>query len=337
MRILYDPAPRTTDEIFSAEHARRFFGGHDVVTVDGATRDAAYAEQLPRTEVLISQQPMGRARLDAAPRLRAIFNVETNFLPNIDYEHCFERGIHVLAPSSVFALPVAEIGLGMALSLARGIHDAHGNFVAGNEQYGLAGNAGAELLTGTDIGFIGFGDVGRALCRLLPPFRPRIRVHDPWLPDDYLRRQDVEPATLAEVLRESRLVFVVASVTTDNVHLLNRETLSWMPDGAMLVLLSRAALADFAALAAEADAGRLRVATDVFPEEPVAADDPIRRTAGMLFSAHRAGALRGALQQIGALVLEDLELIARGLPPVSCKRAERETVARLRSKPIEQT
>lgn len=334
MRILYDPDPRTTGEIFDDAHRADFLGRYDVVEVDPKRRDEIYAAELPQAEVLVSQQAMGRDRLDAAPKLRAIFNVETNFLPNIDYDECFRRGIHVLTPASVFALPVAEIGLGMALSLARDIHGAHGDFVAGREKYGLAGNARAELLTGSQIGFVGFGDLGRALFRLLAPFGATIRVFDPWLPDEYLRRLGVRPAPLDEVMADSRAVFVVASVTTESRHLIGREALARMQDGAMLLLLSRAAVADFDGLAAEAGSGRLRIATDVFPEEPVRPDDPLRKVPGVLFSAHRAGALVSALHQIGALMLEDLGQIERGLPPVSCRRAERETVARLRSVPV---
>ena len=125
----------------------------------------------------------------------------------------------------------------------------------------------------------------------------------------------MEPAPFDDVLAESRVIFVTASVTTENTHLFDRDALSQMQDGAMLVLLSRAALADFDALAAEAASGRLRIATDVFPDEPVSADDPIRSVPNVLFSAHRAGALTSALRDIGAYVLEDLSLIARGLPP----------------------
>jgi phosphoglycerate dehydrogenase-like enzyme len=337
MRILFDPDPRTSTEIFSADHRARFYKHFDVIDINPEDRDAEYSTHLPSAEVVISQQPLPKPRLDAAGKLRAIINVETNFLPNIDYAVCFERGIHVLTPASVFALPVAEIGLGMALSLARDIHTAHSAFTDGKEQYGLESNQRAELLSGSQIGFIGFGDLGRALHTLLQPFNATIRAYDPWLPDDYLRRAGVEPAGLQEVLQLSRVVFVVATVTSENQHLFDKNTLAMMPDGAMLILLSRASLADFTALAHEAQTGRLRVATDVFPEEPVAPDDPLRKVPNILFSAHRAGALTHALQQIGALVLEDLDLIARGLPPVSCRRAERETIERLRSQPIEKS
>lgn len=335
MRVLYDPAPRRSDEIFAPDDWARFCDSYDVVEVPAEARAEWYARELPLADVVISQQNMFRDRLDAAPKLRAIVNVETNFLPNVDYAHCFQRGIHVLTPASVFALPVAEMGLGMALSLARGIHSAHGDFVAGCEAYGLEGNTQAELLTGGRIGFLGFGDLGRALHRLLAPFGARVQVHDPWLPDGHLRRQGVEPVGLDRLLRENRVVFVVAAVTSENSHLLNADRLAMMPDGAMLILLSRAALLDFTAMAQEAATGRLRFATDVFPEEPVSHDDPIRQVPGILFSAHRAGALTHALQQIGALVLEDLGQIARGLPPIACRRAEPETVGRLRSKPVD--
>jgi len=337
MRVLYDPDPRQTDEIFSADDRERFFSDFDVIEIDPAEREAAYERYLPEADIIISQQAMEADRLARAAKLKALINVETNFLPNVDYDACLRRGVHVLTPASVFALPVAEMGLCMALSLARGVHSSHNDFLSANEKYGLEGNMDAELLTGSRIGFVGFGDLGRALHKLLAPFQANVSAFDPWLPDNHLRRLGVEPASLDDLLRQSRVVFVVASITTENAHLLDAEKLSMMQEQAMLVLLSRAAIADFEALANAASSGRLRIATDVFPEEPVAADDPIRKVPGILFSAHRAGALTSALQQIGALVLEDMSQIAKGLPPVACRRAEPETVGRLRSKPIETT
>ena len=337
MRILFDPDPRAAPDIFTPADLDTFFNTYDVVAWQGEDRDVFYRKHLPDADVVISQQPMEKARLDLARRLRCIINVETNFLPNVDYEACFQRGIHVIAPSSVFAAPVAEIGLGMALSLARGIHTAHGDFIAGRELYGLEGNQQAELLAGADVGFVGFGDLGRSLHRLLAGFQPKVRAFDPWLPDGVLERLGVTPASLDEVLSKSRFVFVVATITTENAHLLNAEKLALMQKGAKLLLLSRAAVADFAALKEFAGSGRIQVATDVFPEEPVPAADPIRQVPNILFSAHRAGALTSALQNIGKLVLEDLGQVARGLPPVACKRAERETVVRLRSKPIDKS
>ena len=335
MRVIYDPEPRTTEEIFSPEEEARFRAEHDVIEWRGENRDAFYARHLPEAETLVSQQSMSRDRLDLAPKLRAIFNVETNFLPNIDYEECFRRGIHVLAPGAVFALPVAEMALGMAISLARNIHGEHAAFLRGEEKWLFEGNRDSELLTGSTMGIIGFGDLGRRLHRLLRPYDARVQVHDPWLPAGHLRRLGVEPVSFERVMRENRFVFVMAAITTENQHMIEAEALSWMQPKANLLILSRAAAADFGALAEAAAAGRIRVATDVFPVEPAPKDDPIRRVPNILFSPHRAGALALALREIGTRVLEDMDLIARGLAPVACRRAQRETVARFRSMPVQ--
>lgn len=333
LTVLFDPDPRGA-EIFTPEASEAFRTGYRVIGYDGGDRDAFYARHLPDTDILISQQPMDAARLALAPRLRAIFNVETNFLPNIDYDECFRRGIHVLAPGGVFALPVAEMALGMALSLARNIHGEHAAFLTGTEKWLFDGNRQSELLTGSTVGIIGYGDLGRALHRLLVPFGARVQAHDPWQPDGHLARAGVAPVSFDRLMAENRFVFVMATITTENMAMLNARSLALMQPGAMLLLMSRAAAADFPALTAAAASGRIRVATDVFPVEPAPVGDPVRAVPNMLFSPHRAGALPLALAAIGERVLEDMGLIARGLPPVACRRAERETVARMRSMPV---
>ena len=337
MRVLYDPTPRETDQIFSTENLALFRSRYRVIEWQGEDRDAFYGRHLPTTDILISQQPMGRDRLELAANLRAIINVETNFLPNIDYEECFRRGTYVLTPGAVFALPVAEMALGMALSLARNIHGEHAAFQKGQEKWLFEGNQHSELLTGSTVGFIEFGDLGRALHHLLAPFSVRVQAYDPWLPDGHLRRLGVVPAPFETVMRDNRFVFVIAAITTENAHLINAQALGLMQPGAMLLLMSRAAAADFGALCDAARAGRIRVATDVFPVEPAAQNDPIRGVPNILFSPHRAGALPLAMREIGERVLEDMDLITRGLAPVTCRRADRETVARFRSMPVQPT
>jgi phosphoglycerate dehydrogenase-like enzyme len=245
--------------------------------------------------------------------------------------------VHVLVASGAFAAPVAEAALGMAIDLARGITAADRAMRAGAERWGLQSNARAFALTGSPVGIVGFGDLGRALRRLLVPFGCPVRVYDPWLPALAVRREDAEPVALDELLATSRVVFVFAAATTENQHLIGAAELSRMPAGAALLVLSRAPVVDFAALAEAVAAGRIVAATDVFPEEPLPAGDPLRSLDGLLLSPHRTGGMPEAFLEIGRMVVGDLELILRGLPPVLCRRAERETVARLRSRPVERS
>ena len=123
-------------------------------------------------------------------------------------------------------------------------------------------------------------------------------------------------------------------MTSENKGFLGTEAFARMRKGAAFILLSRADVVDFDALMAAVESGHIVAASDVFPQEPLPADHPVRRLHGFLRSAHRAGALDIAFKKMGDMVLEDMDLIDRGLPPMRCKRAERETVSRMRSKPV---
>lgn len=90
----------------------------------------------------------------------------------------------------------------------------------------------------------------------------------------------------------------------------------------------------FPAMLEVAASGRIHVAADVFPKEPLALDHPARSTPNLLLSPHRAGALHEAMFEMAALVLADITQTLKGLPPCACLRAERETVVRMRSKPV---
>ncbi len=125
-----------------------------------------------------------------------------------------------------------------------------------------------------------------------------------------------------------------ASATSENKAFLGEPQFSEMQPGTIFVLLSRAAVVDFDALVRAAQARHIRVATDVFPEEPLPQQHPARRTKNLLLSAHKGGALEQTLKRIGSIVVADTELICKGLPPVLCKVAQPETVGMFRGKPV---
>jgi phosphoglycerate dehydrogenase-like enzyme len=149
-----------------------------------------------------------------------------------------------------------------------------------------------------------------------------------------IRDHGAEPASLGEVLTQSDTVFVVAAVTSENQNFLGREAFASMRKGAAFILLSRAGVVDFDALMDAVESGHIVAASDVFPEEPLPASHRVRGLKGFIRSAHRAGALDIAFKRMGDMVLEDMALLEKGLPPMRCKRAERETVARMRSKAV---
>src|SRR6478672_2551269 len=314
-RIFLAPAPRAVADIFDSDdlaHLRAL--GDLIVHEAGPVTDEQFNAISGDTAIIIGQIDLPESRLNKTPCLRAVFNVEGNFLPNVDYAYCFRNGIRVLGIGPVFAEPVAEAALGMAIDLARGITRSDRNFRQGVEEYGLTANREAFSLFRQDVGLIGLGDLGKAILPLLRPFGCRIRAYDPWLPDEYIQTMGCEAASLDEVLGRSRLVIVVAGVTSQNQGFLGAQQFSSMQRGAGLVLVSRAAVVDFEAMLDFAERGHIRVATDVFPQEPLPASHRARRTPNLILCAHQAGALKAAIKQIGKLAVGDAELIARGLP-----------------------
>jgi phosphoglycerate dehydrogenase-like enzyme len=333
--VLFDPFPRSQTLIFTDAMWQRLNAEARVISHEGGRLpDATVDAHIDEAALVIGQTDLPRERLDRAAKLRAIINVEGNFLPNVDYARCFARGINVLGVGPAFAVPVAEMGIAFALDLARGVTTADQAFRQGAERYGLAGNADSFLLTGCEVGIIGFGNLGQALLPLLQPFRPTtIRVFDPWLPEGYLRDFGPTPAPLDEVLSASRVIFVLAGVTSENRSMIGAREFALIPDGAAFVLLSRADVVDWDAFMQATRDGRIRAATDVFPEEPAPSDEPARTNPHVLLSAHRAGGVRQAFHKIGEMTVDDALLILQGLPPVRLQAARAETVGRMRSKP----
>ncbi|WP_392337513.1 NAD(P)-dependent oxidoreductase [Loktanella salsilacus] len=333
--VISAPEPRSLDLIFTSEKLAQLRDRYEIVETSAAQVAQLDDTMLAHARYILGQPPLSSRTLTQLSSLRAVLNVESNLLDNMPYDEVFRRGIHVLTTGAAFALPVAEIGLGFALDLLRGITPADTRFADVTEQWGGDGNAQAKLLTGADVGIIGFGDLGRALTRVLAGFRCNTQVHDPWIAPSILRDHQVMPATLETVLGQSDVVFVVAAVTTDNRGFLGAEAFAQMRKGAAFILLSRADVVDFDAMLDAVAAGHIVAATDVFPQEPLPADHRARTLPGLLRSAHRAGALDVAFKQMGDMVLEDMDLMDRNLPPMRCKRAERETAARMRSRPVD--
>ncbi len=335
--VLSCPLPRSLELIFHPEQAALLRQQYEIVETNDEALAALADDVLERAKYIIGQPPLSTDTLSRLKSLRCIFNVESNLIQNMPYDEAFERGIHVVTTGAVFAQPVAEMAIAMALNLARGVVDGDVAFRAGGELWGFEGNKSARLLSGADVGIIGFGDLGKALNRLLAGFRTKTKVFDPWLPKSVLLDQGVMPASLDEVLSTSDFVFVVAAVTSENQQFLNAGSFAKLRNGAAFILVSRAEVVDFDALIDAVRSGHIVAASDVYPQEPLAKDHPVRNLPGFLRSAHRAGALTSAFKMMGEMVLEDMELIDKGLPPMRCKRAERETVSRMRSKPVDKS
>src|ERR1700722_17919915 len=113
--IISAPEPRTLDLIFTPPQLARFRAKYRIVETTPEGVAALTDTVLAEARYIVGQPPITAETLDKLRALRCVFNVETNLINNMPYETLFARGIHVVTTGLVFAEPVAELGLAMAL------------------------------------------------------------------------------------------------------------------------------------------------------------------------------------------------------------------------------
>lgn len=308
--VILDPHWREMDELFSPEDQARLAQDFEVVWgQDTPMPQDRFDADLPRAAVWITAEPaVDKALLDRAPQLKAIIEVSGAFPGTIDYEACFAKGVQVLSCAPGFRRSVAEMALGMAISGVRGLVAEHEGFRKGSEAW-LSDCVERDFtLFGATIGFVGYGSIARETARLLAPFGCKILAYDPYLDE----ADGVEFVGLNDLAARSCCVFVCAAPSRENEGLIGADFMTRMPPSSLLVVISRAHLVDFDALVTTVESGRIKAAIDVFPDEPLAANHPLRRMDGVILSPHRAAAVKGGRQMIGELILADLALLARG-------------------------
>lgn len=330
-KVILDPSFRRMEEIFHPDDLVRLHACCDVVWGRDVPMPETLLEQHRADTFAVVTTRWRYGDLREFPNLRAVMEVGGRHpSPDaLDYDACRDNGIRVLSCAPAFGPMVAEMALGLAIDAAREITAGHVAFCAGEEDYLWPGNVGTFTLYGETVGFVGFGGLAQSLKPLIEPFGVRLVAHDPWRTDQYLKDQGIEPMSLFELLSQARVIFVLAIPSVENKAQIDRAMLELIRQDAVFVLMSRAHVVDFDALTELLHAGRFRAAIDVFPEEPMPADHPIRSAPNVVLSAHRAGSVVGDSNLIGRMVVDDLEAMARGLPPWHMQPAEPEIVSRL--------
>lgn len=168
----------------------------------------------------------------------------------------------------------------------------------------------------TPVGIYGLGVVGRAFVEMLRPFKPQIRVFDPFVAE--LPAGCERAGSLQELFSQSRIVVIHAGLTEGTRRSVTADLLSRMPDHGILINTARGKIVDHDALAKEVCSGRLRAGLDVTEPEPLPKDHPLRHCPGCVITPHCIG---GSWPDEGArlgrthhICLDNLRRFMRGEP-----------------------
>lgn len=224
------------------------------------------------------------------------------------------RGITVTTAAVAMGPAVAEQTLMMIMLSLRPIHRADRGLHEGQDfrHLKLAG-VGREL-AGRRVGVVGAGHVGRSLMQLLLALHAQVWCYDPYLSDDRAQQLGVRRVGLDELLSGCEVVAMAAPSTPETHHMIGRRELALMPDGAVLVNTGRSWLVDQDAMLAELQTGRISAALDVFDEEPLPADHPLRKLDNVFLTPHIGASTVECYHRQGQITVDEIARFCAGQP-----------------------
>ncbi|HEV2186538.1 MAG TPA: NAD(P)-dependent oxidoreductase [Stellaceae bacterium] len=287
--------------------------GHDVVfhpdysAFDGAGAGLADADVL----LAASSFTCSRKLLAAANRLRGIVSPTTG-VEGFDIEAATELGI--LVANGQIRETVDGMAEATVLLVLASLYDLRGSEALLRENRPRPPEARARMLGGKTVGMIGFGQIARAVADRLATWNVAIQTYTRRVPTDLPRH--VRVAGLDQLLRTSDAVCVLATLNRESLGLLNADRLRLLKREAVLVNVARGAIIDEAALCEIARRRPdLRLALDVFTEEPLPPHSPLRDLPNAILTPHMLGQTREALAALPETAVDNVQAILAGRAP----------------------
>jgi D-3-phosphoglycerate dehydrogenase len=232
--------------------------------------------------------------LDAAPRLKVISKWGTG-IDSIDSEEARRRGIPVYRTPNAFSEPVADTVLGYVLTFARKLHWMDRDIRRGNWE-----KPPLVSLRECVLGVVGVGDCGTAVVRRAKAFGMQVLGNDiVAMPEDFLAQTGIRMTSLEDLLSRADFVSLNPDLNPTSHHLVGRRQLETMKPGAYIVNASRGPVIDEPALVEALQSGRIAGAgLDVFEEEPLPPDSPLRKLDNCLLAPHNANSSPRAWERV---------------------------------------
>jgi len=244
---------------------------------------------------------------------------------NVDVAAASANGVLVTHASAGFIAATAEWVLGAMIDLGREISLSTVDYKNGKVREARMG----RQLNGTTLGVIGYGQIGRYLCKIAVALGMRVLVSDPYAKVASVELTQVE---LPQLLAEADFVACLAVATEETENLMDRQAFANMKPGAFFVNASRGNLVDELALLRALDSGRLAgCALDVGRDHDQKPDPALARHPKVVATPHIGGLTPQATEHQALETVAQAMEILRGRAPTGAVNADKASrLARLR-------
>lgn len=272
---------------------------------------AALCEKHQPVAIIVRYGKIPARVMDASKALRVI-SKHGSGTDTIDARAASARGIAVKAAVGANADAVAEHAWALILGCAKGVVALDARMRAGF--WDKATHKSLEL-RGKTLGVVGVGAIGRRVAELGVAFGMKVVAFDPFAK---AAPEGVTLMDLAELFRQSLVVSLNCPLTDDNRHMVNRDSLATMRDGAILVNTGRGGLIDEAALLEALASGKLRAAgLDAFATEPLVGEHAFRAVPNVILSPHIGGVSEDAYVNMGTAAARNVLAVLSQPRPVA--------------------
>jgi D-lactate dehydrogenase len=212
-----------------------------------------------------------RAVIDALQNVKLIATRSTGF-DHIDKAVCKDRGIRVAYVPGYGDNTVAEFAFGLVLNLTRKIYHSIDQ-IKESENFSLKGLRGMDV-KGKNMGIIGTGRIGREMGRIANGFGMKLLAYDPYPNEQFINDFDVTYMALEDLLQRSDVISIHCPYMPETHHLINRDTIRHIKNGAYLVNTARGSIVETGAIIKALEDGTLAgFGTDVLEEEGETKDE----------------------------------------------------------------
>lgn len=274
------------------------------IHVVNAQQDETVSEEVwEQTEILYTYQAL--PLVGEAPNLRWIQFYLSGVDEHLDNELLHQPGLRVTTLSGANAPQVAEHALTLLLALGHKLPAMFADQASSKWAARRLERFQPTELQGSTVGIVGYGSVGRHLAGLLQSFNCTVlaskrdlmqledlgyRAKGQGDPEASLARRLYPSKALGSMLKDCDFVVLCVPLNSETRGLIGSKQFQAMKSTAYFVDVSRGGVADHEALIEALNKGQIAgAALDVFPEEPLPADDPLWEMPNVLVSPHVAG------------------------------------------------